>query len=232
MTGTAIVAGAGGGGAATALALAARGWSVAVVDSRLEAAERAAGGVVAVGGDATAHTVDLLDIDAVTALRDAVRRAHGSLDAAIHLVGGWRGTDRLGPQSATDWFALNPPIVGTLAVLTGVVADDLRTSASGRAVMVTATGAAHPTAGNAAYASAKAGAEAWMAAVADDFTGTAARAVTVAVKALLTDAMRAEQPDRRWPGYTHVDELGAAIARICAEDVANGARIDLTDRPA
>jgi NADP-dependent 3-hydroxy acid dehydrogenase YdfG len=227
-TPVAIVAGTGGAGTAVALELCAVGHHVVLLDSRLEAAEAARGAVIAAGGSAEAHAVDLLDADAVTTLRSELIGRLDRIDVLVHLVGGWRGSKTLELASVDNWLALNPPIVGTLAVLTAVFADDIRQSDSGRVFMVTSTTAATPTAGNIAYAAAKSAAEAWMAGVAHFLRDSQAASVVVAVKALLTDQMVAADPDKQWPGYTHVRVLGSAIAGACAQSPGNGSRMDLT----
>lgn len=225
----AVIAGAGGGGIATAVSLARAGYRLVVLDSRQEAADAA---VAALGDvDARAFAVDLLDVDAVVALRERLIEDLGQVDAVIHLVGGWRGGKTLGLSSVEDWAALNPPIVGTLATLTAVFGPDVLGSAVGRVVMVTSTAAATPTAGNIAYAAAKSAAQAWMVGVAHFLRDTQAASVTVAVKALLTDAMAAADPDRDWTGFTHVRDLGDAIAEVCTGPAFNGAQVDLTRPP-
>lgn len=225
----AVIAGAGGGGIATAVSLARAGYRLVVLDSRQEAADAA---VAALGDvDARAFAVDLLDVEAVVALRERLIEDLGQVDAVIHLVGGWRGGKTLGLSSVEDWAALNPPIVGTLATLTAVFGPDVLGSAVGRVVMVTSTAAATPTAGNIAYAAAKSAAQAWMAGVAHFLRDTQAASVTVAVKALLTDAMAAADPDRDWTGFTHVRDLGDAIAEVCTGPAFNGAQVDLTRPP-
>ncbi|MDO8309194.1 MAG: SDR family NAD(P)-dependent oxidoreductase [Actinomycetota bacterium] len=224
----AVVAGAGGAGAATAGALAAAGFHVVVLDSREEAARAALSPVLAGGGSGESHAIDLLDIPAVQALHDDLVSRLGRVDVLIHLVGGWRGSATLEPASAENWFALQAPVVGTLAVLTSVFGATVRGSDTGRMFMVTSTAAARPTAGNVAYAAAKSAAEAWMAGVAHYLRDSAASAVVVAVKALLTDSMLAENPGKEWPGYTHVDVLAAALAHACLHPIDNGARVDLT----
>ena len=57
---------------------------------------------------------------------------------------------------------------------------------------------------------------------------TAASSVTVVVKALLTDEMAAAEPEKAWPGYTHVRDLAAAITAASTSTAANGSRLDLT----
>jgi NAD(P)-dependent dehydrogenase (short-subunit alcohol dehydrogenase family) len=223
------VAGAGGAGRATSLALAGAGYHVVVVDAAAAAAEEAAHAVAAAGGSAQAEAVDLLDLAAVTALRERLVGERGRIDVLVHLVGGWRGTRALGPDSADHWFALNPPIVGTLATLTGIMGPDIAAAERGRVLMVSST--AQPSAGNIAYVSAKAAAEAWVLGVADAFSGTGAAAVILAVRALLTPAMQAANPDRDYAGFTHVDDLAARIAGLCTGPAGNGQRIDLTADP-
>lgn len=224
----AVIAGTGGAGTAVAERLCAAGFHAVLLDSRREAAEAAAMAATASGGSAEAHGIDLLDLDALSALRADLLARLGRVDVLVHLVGGWRGTKTLEPASVDNWLALSPPIVGTLAVLTAVFADDVRASDDGRVFMVTSTTAAAPTAGNIAYAAAKSAAEAWMAGVAHFLRDSASASVVVAVKALLTDQMAAAEPERTWPGYTHVTTLAAAIAEACTGPAVNGSRLDLT----
>ena len=224
----AIIAGTGGAGTACALAFADGGYHVVALDARAEAADAAATAVRDAGGSAEAHGLDLLDPAAVTALRNDLIARHGRVDVLVHLVGGWRGTKTLDLGSVDNWNALNPPIVGTLAVLTAVFGEDVRTSPVGRAYMVTSTTASNPTAGNIAYAAAKSAAEAWMAGVAHYLRDSDAASVVVAVKALLTDLMIAAEPDKEWPGYTHVRDLASAIVASATGSEVNGNRLDLT----
>lgn len=84
----AVVTGSGGGiGRATALALARRGCHVAVVDVRLEAAERTAVDVEALGRRATVHVVDVRDADALTHLADDVVGHFGACHVLVNNAG-------------------------------------------------------------------------------------------------------------------------------------------------
>jgi NADP-dependent 3-hydroxy acid dehydrogenase YdfG len=224
----AIIAGAGAAGAACARALSGSGFHVVVLDSRPEAAQAAVMPLLALGHSAEAHGIDLLDIDAVFALRDEIHGTTGRIDVLVHLVGGWRGSKALDRQSVENWAALHPPVVGTLACLTAVFGDDVKASHEGRVFMVTSTAVARPTAGNIAYVAAKAAAEAWMGGVADYLSGGTAAAVTLAVKALLNAEMIAAQPEKQWPGYTHVDTVAETVAKLSTGGAANGSRVDLT----
>ncbi len=228
MTPVAVIAGAGGAGAAVAADLAERGFHVVVLDSRVEAAQAAASPLTDAGLPAEAHGIDLLDLDAVSALRDDLLDRLGQVDVVVHLVGGWRGSPTLDLDSVSNWNALHPPVVGTLAALTAVFGEAVRASAQGRIYMVTSTTASKPTAGNIAYAAAKSAAEAWMAGVADYFRDSSASSVVVAVKALLTDQMVSADPDKSWPGYTHVRVLAIAIGNASTSSIDNGQRLDLS----
>lgn len=228
MTSVAIIAGAGGAGAAVAEDLAKRGFHVVVLDSRIDAATAAVSPLTEAGLKAEAHGIDLLDLDAVTALRDDLLGRLGRIDVVVHLVGGWRGSPTLDAESFSNWNVLHPPVVGTLASLTSAFGEAVRASDQGRIFMVTSTAAAKPTAGNIAYAAAKSAAEAWMAGVADYLRNSTASSVVVAVKALLTDQMIAANPDKAWPGSTHVRVLASAIGDATTSTIENGRRLDLT----
>jgi NAD(P)-dependent dehydrogenase (short-subunit alcohol dehydrogenase family) len=226
-----IVAGAGGAGAAAAQSLAAEGARVIVIDRTAAKAEQIAEASSTGDIRAEGFGLNLLDLDAASALRDDLLSRHGRVDALIHLVGGWKGAPQLGPDSVANWSALHPPIVGTLAVLTAVFGDSVRSAGAGRILMVTSTTAVEPSVSNIAYAAAKRAAEGWMDGLADFFRDSPACSVTIAVKALLTDAMTQAEPGREWAGYTHVDELAATMTRLTLGPAVNGSRLDLTTHP-
>ncbi len=127
----------------------------------------------ALGDGATARldtrVCDLLDGDAVQALARDVVADHGHVDALFHLVGGWRGGDRFTDSTDDDWRWLSGNLVDTLRHTTLALHDHLVASGRGRVAIVSAAAAQAPTAGNAAYASAKAAAETWLGALADSF---------------------------------------------------------------
>jgi NADP-dependent 3-hydroxy acid dehydrogenase YdfG len=183
----------------------------------------------------------------------------GSVDGVIHLIGGWRGAKGITDQSDEDWAFLERGAITTLRNVTRVFYDDLAASDTGRFAMVSSTAVDKPTAGGASYAAAKAAAEAWTLAVADGFhrgqsgrkqapseqqspsepgsavePGSAAEqhsaAVIFVVKALVDAAMRAKSPERRFPGFTDVEDLAAAAVGLFTSPAAglNGQRLLLT----
>ena len=218
----AIVLGAGMGGRATALALGAD-HLVIVVDRREDLAQRAA---APVSGEAA--VVDLLDVDDVIRFRDDVLARHGRIDAVIHLVGGWQGSKTVDLGALEAWDSIAPGVFGTVRTTTVAFREALIAS-GGCYVIVSSTAATKPTAGNVAYATAKAAAETWVGGLAHSFKDTSARAVIVAVKALVDATMREAQPDQAFPGYTDTVDLAAAIHGIVGGDTPNGVRRDLTE---
>ncbi|MBU2698328.1 SDR family NAD(P)-dependent oxidoreductase [Pimelobacter sp. 30-1] len=229
MTRVVAVAGAGGpAGQAAVRRLAAAGFTVAAADAdpvRLDQATTATDRAV----------VDLLDAAATREWVDDVVARHGRLDGMVHLVGGWRGGKGLTAEALDHWAVLEPLLVRTLQHTSLAAQDALAAAPAGRFVVVSAAGAGAPTAGNAAYAAAKAAAEAWTLALGHAFAkaGTTAAATIVVVKALVDEAMRAARPDAAFAGFTDVDELAATIAGLWDRPTAelNGERLWLTPRP-
>jgi NAD(P)-dependent dehydrogenase (short-subunit alcohol dehydrogenase family) len=174
--------------------------------------------------------VDLLDRAAVQALADRVEREHGRVDGVVHLVGGWRGGKSFAETSLDDWDLLHDLLIRTLQHVSLAFEPLLRRSDDGRFVIVSAKAAQQPSAGGAAYAAAKAAAEAWTLSLADALKGTSSSATILVVKALVNDAMRERNPEGRFPGFTDVNDLAAAIGGLYDRPAAeiNGTRLDLT----
>lgn len=184
---------------------------------------------------------DLADFAATQRLAEDLRARFGTVDGVIHLVGGWRGGGTFAEQSDADWDFLARGAITTLRNTSRAFFEDIATSPRGRFAMVSSTTLDRPSAANANYQAAKAAAEAWTRSMAqglalrqsarkEDPFPQASAAVVLAVKALLDDAQRAAAPERKFPGYTHVDVLAARAVALFSEDAAeiNGARLDLT----
>lgn len=191
------------------------------------------------GASVTGETVDLLDLDAARAWADRTEKEFGRVDGLIHLVGGWRGGKTFADAPLADWDTLHNLLIRTAQHTSLAFHDALLRSGKGRYVLISAAGASKPTAGNAAYAAAKAAAEAWTLALADSFHklggegGPSAAAAILVVKALVHDAMRAERPNAKFAGFTDVKELAEAITGLWdrpAQEV-NGTRQWLTPKP-
>jgi NAD(P)-dependent dehydrogenase (short-subunit alcohol dehydrogenase family) len=194
------------------------------------------------------RAVDLLDEDAARGWCAALVERFGRVDALIHLVGGWRGGEALHEAPLADWDLLHDLLVRTVQHTTRAFHDQIAASAHGRFVLVSAKQAQHPSNSNAAYAAAKAAAEAWTLALADGFATAAAdetktsdirtesarrrggaTANIVVVDAILTPQMRAESPGKDFPTFTPAEHIAEAIAFLCSDAAAkmNGQRLAL-----
>ena len=188
----------------------------------------------------TVEIADLGDPSSVLQLARRIHGDHGPVDGIVHLVGGFRGGATFGANTSADWRFLDNGLIQTLRHVTLAFHDDLVASPAGRAVIVSGTAVDAPSAGSANYAAAKAAAEAWMRALADSFRRfqsgrkdnplpQTSAAVILVVKALVDDAMREAAPERKFPGFTDVQELAGRIVALWSADAAelNGARIPL-----
>jgi NAD(P)-dependent dehydrogenase (short-subunit alcohol dehydrogenase family) len=178
------------------------------------------------------RAVDLLDEAATREWCAALLERFGRVDALLHLVGGWRGGQPLHEEPLTDWDLLHDLLIRTVQHTTRAFHDALLAGESGRFVLVSAKQAQAPSNTNAAYAAAKAAAEAWTLALADGFEGTAATANIIVVDAILTPRMREESPNEEFPTFTPAEQIADAIAFLCsgAAEKMNGQRLPLTMR--
>ncbi len=206
--------------------LAAAGARLALAGRRAEEVEQLAREVGA-GADATA--VDLLDATATTAWADALAHRHGHVEGLVHLVGGWRGGVPIEAAALEDWDWLERLLVRTLQHSTRAFLPHLVASGRGRVVAISAGQAQAPTHTNAAYAAAKAAADAWLLALADRLRGSGATANLVVVGAIVTPAMRAAEPTRDFSTFTPAEEIAEAIAYLASDAAAsmNGQRLTL-----
>ncbi|MEV7390398.1 MULTISPECIES: SDR family NAD(P)-dependent oxidoreductase [unclassified Streptomyces] len=236
------VAGAGGpAGRATLMRLAEAGATVVGADNdpqrlseAVDAARYASG-----GASVTGDTVDLLDLQSTRDWATHVEKDFGRVDGLVHLVGGWRGSETFTKTSLDDWDFLELLLVKTVQHTSLAFHEALQRSERGRYVLISASAASKPTAGNAAYAAGKAAAEAWTLALADYFRkaggpeGPTSAAAILVVKALVHDAMRAERPNAKFAGFTDVKDLAEAIEGVWSKSAAevNGNRLWLTEKP-
>jgi NAD(P)-dependent dehydrogenase (short-subunit alcohol dehydrogenase family) len=176
------------------------------------------------------RAVDLLDEDAARAWCAALVERFGRVDGLVHLVGGWRGGQPLQEAPLGDWELLHDLLVRTVQHTTRTFHEQISASPHGRFVLVSSKQAQNPTNTNAAYAAAKAAAEAWTLALADGFEGSAATANILVVDAILTPQMREEEPGKEFPTFTPAEDIAEAVAFL-ASDAAkkmNGQRFPLT----
>ena len=224
------IAGVGGGlGPVVAKRLAEAGATVAGTD-RDQAKLDALGADLGLAEDRwDGRVVDLLDEEGAREWCAALVERCGRVDGLLHLVGGWRGGAPLHEAPLSDWDLLHDLLIRTVQNTTRAFHDQLVASPNGRFVLVSAKQAQQPSNSNAAYAAAKAAAEAWTLALADGFVATRATANIVVVDAILTPQMRAESPGKEFPTFTPAEHIADAIAFLCSDSAArmNGQRLSL-----
>jgi NAD(P)-dependent dehydrogenase (short-subunit alcohol dehydrogenase family) len=227
------IAGVGGGlGPVVAERLAAEGAVVAGTDRSQETLDSLAANLPLPPERWDGRAVDLLDEDATRDWCGALVERFGRVDALLHLVGGWRGGEPLHEAPLADWALLHDLLIRTVQHTTRAFHDQLVASPHGRFVLVSAKQAQSPTNANAAYAAAKAAAEAWTLALADGFEPGGATANIVVVDAILTPRLREENPGEKFPTFTPAEDIAAALAFLCSDAAAkmNGQRFVLTMR--
>lgn len=224
------VAGAGGNlGPPTCEALAGGGATVAATDVEAKALEAVARRVGAAPERWQASTVDLLDPEATVAWAEELRERFGRVDALVHLVGGWRGGEAIDTAPPEDYEWLHDALVRTLQHTTRAFLPALReTGGRGRLVVVSSAAAQRPSATGAPYAAAKAAAEAWTLAAADDLSATGGTANIVVVREIGPER-GSVQASEASPTATPADDLARAVAWMLGDGAAamNGQRLAL-----
>jgi NAD(P)-dependent dehydrogenase (short-subunit alcohol dehydrogenase family) len=225
----AIAGAAGGLGPSVAATLAARGATIAATDVSQERLDELQSGLGLPAERFDARVVDLLDEGAARAWAGDLSDRFGRVDGLLHLVGGWRGGQPLPDAPLSDYEWLHDLLVRTVQHTTRAFHGALAASEHGRFVLVSSSQAQTPDGTNAAYAAAKAAAEAWTLALADSFKDTAATANIVVVNAILTPQMRAENPDKPFRSFTSAEQIADAIDFVCSDAAAkmNGKRLSL-----
>jgi len=219
-----VIAGASGGlGPSVARAAADAGARLVLADNdagRLDS-------LVAEFPGARGDVVDLLD-EAATA---AWAKDLGQVDVLAHLVGGWRGGITLKDADLADWALLHDLLVRTVQHTTRAFHDALVASGHGRFILVSSKQAQSPTHDNAAYAAAKAAAEAWTLAYADAFRAQKADATAniIVINAITTPKMRADNPVKEFRTFTDAAEIADAIVYLGSDQARkmNGQRLAL-----
>jgi 3-oxoacyl-[acyl-carrier protein] reductase len=226
----AVVTGAGRGlGAAIAEELAARGAAVAVADRDEELAQETAQRLLAGGGRATAHVVDVTDPAQVGALFDDVARDHGRIDVLVNNagVGAVAPSEELTHEQWSRTLAVN--LTGTF-LCAQAAARHMLPARRGVIVNIGSVFAASGMPMRAAYAASKHGVVGLTKVLATEWASRGLRVVAIDpayVRTALDDA------DQRAGGYTAADierrtPMGryaepAEIARVVAFGASDAA---------
>ena len=174
----------------------------------------------------TTHGVDLTTAEgAASWARDV-----GPVDGLLHLVGGWRGGQSVEDLDIADLELLEQLLFRTVVHTTRAFAPLLKAAGPrGRFALVSSSVVGRPTAGNAAYAATKAAAEAWTMTLSQELADTEGTANVVVVNAIVTPAMREENPDKAYTTFTDAAEIAETLVFLCsgAARKMNGQRLHL-----
>ncbi len=227
---TIAIAGAAGGlGPVVAERLAADGHTLALTDRDHDKLSALAADLGLPEERHDEQVVDLLDPDGTKMWADLLAQRFGAVDTLLHLVGGWRGGEPLATAPMEDYELLHNLLISTLQNTTRAFRDQIAGSGNGRFVLISSSQAQNPGGTNAAYGAAKGAAESWTLALADDLAHTGATANIIVVEAILTPAMRAENPDKDYPSFTPAEAIAEGIAFLLSDGAAqmNGQRLSL-----
>jgi NAD(P)-dependent dehydrogenase (short-subunit alcohol dehydrogenase family) len=223
------IAGAGGGlGPIVSSHMAAHGARLALAERNPELAGKCAAHLDVSDDRCDTFAVDLLDHEAARGWAQHAAGKFGGVDALIHLVGGWRGGKPIPEAPVEDDEFLHSVLVRTVQTATRAFLPYLAERA-GRFAIVSSAQAQRPTSTNAAYASAKAAAEAWTLALADELAPAGGTANIVVVNAIVTPEMRAQNPDKPYKTFTDAEQIAEALAFLLSDAASkmNGQRLSL-----
>ena len=173
--------------------------------------------------------VDVLDAAAAERWAAEAAGVAGRVDAVLHLVGGWRGGTPVPATPDEDVRWLHDRLFRTVQHVTAAFAAPLAASGRGRFVLMSSAQARSPSAGNAAYAAAKAAAEAWTFAFGRELAEHGGAANVLAVNAIVTPAMRAAEPHKAFATFTDAEAIADALVFLCSDAAAKmqGQRVAL-----
>jgi NAD(P)-dependent dehydrogenase (short-subunit alcohol dehydrogenase family) len=223
------IAGAGGSlGPIVSASLADRGARLALAERTPDLARSCAAELEVGEERCDTYAVDLLDPDGARGWAEHAASKFGGIDALVHLVGGWRGGKPIGEAPVEDDEFLHALLVRSVQTASRAFLPYLAERA-GRFVIVSSAQAQRPTSNNAAYASAKAAAEAWTLALADELAESGGTANIVVVNAIVTPQMRAENPDKPYKTFTDASQIAEGIAFLLGDGGSkmNGQRLSL-----
>lgn len=220
-----IVTGASQGiGETVARDLAAEGARVVLVDVQKDKLEAVAASIVAAGGLAEARVVDVGDHAAAQAVVDAVVAAHGRIDHLVNNAGITRDT-LLMRMKEEDWDAvLRVNLKGTFNFSKAVLRP-MMAARYGRIVNIASVAGQMGNAGQANYASSKAGVIAFAKSLARE-VGSRGITVNAVAPGFITTAMTESLPEEVKKAYLEVIPLKKFGL---PKDVANAVKFLLSD---
>jgi 3-oxoacyl-[acyl-carrier protein] reductase len=212
---TALVLGAGGGlGGAIARGLAAEGARVAAIGRTLANVERTAQAINADGGTASAHALDLAELDAFPAVLEEVREQHGEVEILLNNSGGPPPSGTVGVPADTWLSQFRAMVLGVIA-LTDLVVPPMRERGWGRIITSTSSGVIAPIPNLAVSNVLRASLTGWSKTLARELAPDGITVNTVIPGRVATDRVRSLDAARAEREHRSIDEVElSSIAAI------------------
>lgn len=226
----AIVSGAAGGtGRVVTRDLAAAGWRLGLVGTRKPPLEALAAELGFPADRWAAEAADLRDAAATGGAVDAIADRFGSVDALVHLVGGFHGGESVVDVRDAEVGAMLGQHLWTTLNMVRAVVPRMTAAGWGRVVAVSSPQASTPGKGVSPYAIGKAAQEALLSSLAREVAGTGVTVNVVLVRQIDVEHQRDANPSPKNAWWTTPEEISAEIAHLLGDEAAaiNGAKIPL-----
>lgn len=225
-----ISGGAGNLGRAVTRAFLEAGWRVAVALHHTDAQGALDSHKAEFPGRITTFLLDLTtERGADAALRETTEWG-GRVDAAVHLMGGWHGGQKLAETPVDAWDRMMDLNLKSAWLVARAAIP--RMTGGGALVFVSSRAARTGRAGSGAYAIAKEGVVVLAETVAEEYRERGIRANTVLPGTIDTPANRESMPNADHAKWTAPEEIAAAILFLAspAASAVNGAAVPVYGR--
>ncbi|MDQ3914238.1 MAG: SDR family oxidoreductase [Actinomycetota bacterium] len=161
---------------------------------------------------------DATDESSMAAALEDVQAAFGPVEALVHLVGAWKGGERVEETSLATWRRMIDLNLRCAFVCARAVLPGMRERGWGRLVFVSSRTAREGRAGQSAYAVSKAGVAVLAETIAEENRGSDVTANVVAPSTLDTPAGRAAMPDSDFSRWVPPADVAATIAFLVSQE--------------
>jgi NAD(P)-dependent dehydrogenase (short-subunit alcohol dehydrogenase family) len=176
-----------------------------------------------------AADADLRRADAAASAVSAVVDRFGSVDALIHVVGGYHGGETVVDVRDAEVGAMLSQHLWTTLNMVRAAVPVMTAAGWGRVVAVSSPFASTPGKAVAPYAIGKAAQEALLGGLAREVAGTGVTVNLVLVKTIDVEHQRDTEPSPKTASWTTPEEISAVIGHLLSDDAraVNGAKIPL-----
>lgn len=226
----AIVTGAAGGtGRVVTRDLAAAGWRLALVGTHKRPLQALAANLGLPAEQWTAEAADLRNAAAASTAVDAIANRFGSVDALVHLVGGFHGGESVVDVRDAEVGAMLGQHLWTTLNMVRAVVPRMTAAGWGRVVAVSSPQASTPGKGVSPYAIGKAAQEALLSSLAREVAGTGTTVNMILCRQIDVNHERDANPSPKNAWWTTPEEISREIGHLLSDDAAavNGAKIPL-----